>query len=192
MRPADRFYQAAYDGTSKPILHGVGRGLAEAYGAADHEPLPDRLRELAQMLIDREAARAGAGTQAAAPMKLVLVVEDDPSVRDLAVSLLQDTVLDAVACETGEDAVELLRQRGGDVAMLFTDVRLPGGMDGLRLAETVSKLWPCVRLVVTSGFPDVRTDALPDNVVYLPKPWQAVDVLAQVDHAVRNPPPPVD
>ncbi|MEH3144925.1 MAG: response regulator [Methylobacterium frigidaeris] len=144
------------------------------------------------MLIEREAAQSADRTASPAPMKLVLVVEDDPAIRDLAVSLLQDTVLDAVACETGEDAVELLRQRGGDVAMLFTDVRLPGDMDGLRLAETVSKLWPCVRLVVTSGYPDALSGSLPDNVVCLPKPWQAVDVLAQVDHAVRNPAPPVD
>jgi len=73
--------------------------------------------------------------------------------------------------------------------MLFTDVRLAGEMDGAALAQTVSTLWPGIRLVVTSGHADSRVDQLPSDAVFMTKPWLALDVLMQVDQAVRRPDP---
>ncbi|WP_236728847.1 response regulator [Methylobacterium sp. WSM2598] len=194
MRRADTVFQPAQTSSEAAVAHGVGRGLQDLFGAPMQEALPERLRDLVALLVARDAVgrrEEGRRGPAGEPTQLVLVVEDDPAVRDLAVTLLRDTVLDVAACGSGEEAVALLKQRGTEVAMVFTDVRLPGGMDGIALARAVSQLWPGVRVVVTSGFADARIAGLPQGAVYMPKPWRALDVLAQVDHAVRHPDPPV-
>lgn len=116
-------------------------------------------------------------------VRLALVVEDDTDVRDLAVALLEETELDVVTCESAEAALAVLETRGDDVAMLFTDVRLAGAMDGLALADAATRRWPGTRVVVTSGYGD--QGRLPQRAVYVQKPWRALDVLMQADRAVR-------
>ncbi|AWN40768.1 response regulator [Methylobacterium durans] len=157
------------------ITHGVAHGLADTCKLPS-ENLPTRLHELVQFLREREAPE---------PTKLVVIIEDDPEVRDMAVALLEETVLDVVVCESGEAAVQLLQERANDVAMLFTDVRLAGAMSGVELAKAVSGLWPGIRLVVTSGQVDGQIADLPDEAVFMAKPWLALNVLQQVDQAVR-------
>ena len=88
---------------------------------------------------------------------LALIVEDDRDVRDLAAALLEETPLDVVEVESAEAALECLQERGGEVAMLFADVSLPGDMDGVQLAKAACKLWPTVRVVLTSGDPGARS-----------------------------------
>ena len=92
---------------------------------------------------------------------LALIVEDDQDVRDLAAALLEETPLDVVEVESAEAALECLQERGGKVAMLFADVRLPGPMDGVQLAKAACKLWPTVRVVLTSGDPGAGLADLP-------------------------------
>lgn len=188
MRQASHFYRGVADGPAA-VGHGIAQGLLNALPVPDENQLPDRLRELVALLIARDASNCG--SDHAEPTRLVLVLEDDASVREQAVALLEETVLDVVTCATGDEAVALLRERGGEVAMVFTDVDLPGTLDGVALARAVSTLWPGIRLVVTSGRATVRDDDLSGDVVHLRKPWRALDVLVQVDHAVRRPVLPV-
>jgi CheY-like chemotaxis protein len=77
---------------------------------------------------------------------LALIVEDDADVRELAAALLEETELDVVEVESAEAALDCLQERGGEVAMMFADVRLPGPMDGVQLARAACKLWPTVRV----------------------------------------------
>jgi CheY-like chemotaxis protein len=115
------------------------------------------------------------------PSPVALVVEDDAAVRDLATAVLEETDLDVIACESAEAALSVLERSDVTVALLFADVRLPGPMDGVSLAEAVRRRWPDVRVVVTSGASrDIR---LPDQTVYMQKPWRAFDVLVQAEHA---------
>jgi DNA-binding NtrC family response regulator len=122
---------------------------------------------------------------------LALIVEDDPDVRALAGALLEETPLDVVEVDSAEAALDCLQERGGDVAMMFVDVRLPGEMNGVQLATAATKLWPTIRVVLTSGDPSAQSDDMPDNVTFMPKPWRGLDVLVQAEKAIHDPQPPV-
>jgi DNA-binding NtrC family response regulator len=122
---------------------------------------------------------------------VALIVEDDPDVRALAAVLLEETPLDVVEVESVEAALDCLQERGGEVAMMFADVRLPGDMDGVQLAKAACTLWPTVRVVLTSGDPAAQSDDLPECVTFMPKPWRGLDVLVQAEKAIHDPQPPV-
>ena len=122
---------------------------------------------------------------------LALIVEDDPDARALAAVLLEETPLDVVEVESAEAALDCLQERGGEVAMMFADVRLPGEMDGVQLAKAACKLWPTIRVVLTSGDPGAGLADLPECVTFMPKPWRGLDVLVQAEKAIRDPQPPV-
>jgi DNA-binding NtrC family response regulator len=122
---------------------------------------------------------------------LALIVEDDPDVRALAAVLLEETRLAVVEVESAEAALGCLQERGGEVAMMFADVRLPGTMDGVQLARAACKLWPTVRVVLTSGDPSAHSEDLPEGVTFMPKPWRGLDVLVQAEKAIHDPQPPV-
>ena len=122
---------------------------------------------------------------------VALIVEDDPDVRDLAAALLEETDLDVVEVESADAALAYLQERGGEVAMMFADVRLPGDMDGVQLAKAACTLWPTIRIVLTSGDPGAVSDDLPDGVTFMPKPWRGLDVLVEAEKAVREPQAPV-
>src|SRR3954454_5877109 len=114
---------------------------------------------------------------------MALIVEDDPLVRELAAALLEESDLRVVECEDAEQAFASLCSYGEEIALIFSDVRLPGLLDGVDLAQRAKVMWPHITMVVTTGYPGARLDALPDNVVYMPKPWLALDVLMQAEHA---------
>jgi DNA-binding NtrC family response regulator len=118
---------------------------------------------------------------------LALVVEDDSHLRSLAVALLSETDLTVVEAESAEAALSFMQHRGGEVALVFADVRLAGLMDGVDLARVVAKLWPCTRVVVTSGYGGDRLKRLPPTATYMPKPWRGLDVLMQADRATLDP-----
>ena len=114
---------------------------------------------------------------------IALIVEDDPDLRELAAALLEETDLRVVECEDAEEAFVGAVRDGDDVALIFADIRLPGLLDGVDLARRVKVLWPQITMVVTSGYADARPQALPDSVIYMPKPWLALDVLMQAERA---------
>ena len=122
---------------------------------------------------------------------VALIVEDDPDLRDLAAALLEETELDVVEVESADAALAYLQERGGEVAMMFADVRLPGEMDGVQLAKAACTLWPTIRIVLTSGDPGAVSDGLPDGVTFMPKPWRGLDVLVEAEKAMREPQAPV-
>jgi DNA-binding NtrC family response regulator len=123
--------------------------------------------------------------------RVALIVEDDPDVRDLAAALLEETDLDVVEVESADAALAYLQERGGEVAMMFADVCLPGDMDGVQLAKAACTLWPTIRIVLTSGDPGAVSEDLPDGVTFMPKPWRGLDVLIEAEKAVREPQAPV-
>src|SRR6266853_72856 len=108
--------------------------------------------------------------QAQENRRAVLIVEDDAELRGFAARLLENGELDTIECESAEAALATMLIRGRDVAMIFADIRLPGVMDGVDLAQEVKMRWPHLTVVVTSGNPGERLEHLPPGVIYMPKP----------------------
>ncbi len=114
-----------------------------------------------------------------------LIVEDDRGQSALGAAMLAEFDLDVHQVETAEAAISHLRDRGGAVTVLLADVNLPGDMNGVALARSVSVLWPSVSLIVTSGDPPELFASLPDSCVFIPKPWRALDIVAAAERAAR-------
>jgi CheY-like chemotaxis protein len=108
----------------------------------------------------------------------VLVVEDEPTVRSLAVDVLSDAGFDTAEASNAAQALELLKNPEEDIDVLFTDVRMPGGMDGLELASVAKRKRPQLVVIVTSGWFD-RAE-LPRDTTFISKPWSAVDLISKI------------
>jgi hypothetical protein len=80
-----------------------------------------------------------------------------------------------------------MQYRGREVAFVFADVRLAGPMSGFDLARSIATLWPKARIVVTSGVAGERGNDLPEGVIFMPKPWRALEVLVEVERAIQSP-----
>ena len=115
------------------------------------------------------------------PETTVLIVEDDPVVRMNAVEMIEESGWNAIEAGHSEEALQILTDHP-EVDVLFTDINMPGDMDGLALAECVHRLHPHVELVVTSGKRFIANDNLPDNGTFLGKPYgleALVDVISR-------------
>jgi CheY-like chemotaxis protein len=113
----------------------------------------------------------------------VLVVEDNDTLRWVVLRQLADLGYRAVAARDAVEALDRLEQ--GDIELLFTDIVMPGELDGFGLARQVRQRWPAIRIVLTSGFPDARlpSDAVETHALrMLIKPYRRED-LAEVLHA---------
>lgn len=177
-------------------LDQIGQTLASFYDDLITEGVPPHLAALVKRVKqshprptaeNRGPARAACEQK---PVHLAIVVEDEIEIRQLAETLLEETELEVVGCPSAEEALAVLRERGGEVALVFADVRLAGEMDGLQLARAVATLWPRARLVITSGH-GVRRPDLPEEAVFIAKPWRPVDVLIEAERAAREPAPPI-
>ena len=102
------------------------------------------------------------------PARIALLVEDDPDVRSLAATLIEETDLDVVEEDSAEAALAFLKANARSVALLFADIRLRR-MDGVELARIVKRDWPWIRVLVTSGNPGDRLGDLPRGAKYMQK-----------------------
>ncbi|RIX99529.1 response regulator [Aureimonas flava] len=100
----------------------------------------------------------------------VLVVEDDALVRAEAVDLCEEAGFTAYEARNADQAIRLL-ERHSDIRVLFTDVEMPGTMDGLKLARAVRDRWPPVAIIVTSGRIRVESADMPENGLFFAKPY---------------------
>ena len=103
-------------------------------------------------------------------MPIVLIVEDEPVIRMYAAELLEDGGFDVVEAATARAALAILERCSGDVSALFTDVDMPGDMNGLELAGIVYSRWPHIALVITSAVVR-KPSVLPGRGIFLPKPY---------------------
>lgn len=102
----------------------------------------------------------------------VLIVEDDTLVRMHGTDILEDAGYDVLEAANAQEALMILTERQ-DVHVLFSDVDMPGRMDGLDLARLVYERWPHIHLLLTSGHHSVQSADLPDRGKFVRKPWSS-------------------
>ena len=101
---------------------------------------------------------------------VILVVEDEPLLRLTAVAVVEDAGFEALSAASADEALAILEARE-DIRLVFTDIQMPGSMDGLRLAHAVRHRWPPVELIVTSGRRPVGAADLPPRGRFFAKPY---------------------
>jgi len=106
---------------------------------------------------------------------VVLIVEDEFLLRMHAVDMIQAAGFDVVEAGNADQAIDILETRP-DITVVFTDIQMPGSMDGLKLAQAIRGRWPPIKIVATSGHVSVTQKDLPDGGRFLPKPYSPHEI----------------
>ncbi|MBB2687852.1 UNVERIFIED_ORG: CheY-like chemotaxis protein [Rhizobium etli] len=109
----------------------------------------------------------------------VLIVEDEPLLRMMAVELVEDAGFEAFEAGSASEAIVILETTPG-IRILFTDIDMPGSMDGLMLAAAVRDRWPPIQIIVVSGKQTPAARDMPDRSVFFPKPYDTKKVTDQL------------
>jgi DNA-binding NtrC family response regulator len=115
--------------------------------------------------------------QALPERSIALVVETDQEQRAFVATLLEESDLQVIECDSAEAALAVVNLKADHMAMVITDVELAGRLDGIELAQNLEAHHPELPVIIISAEPSKRVDELPDNVVRLGRPWRPMDVL---------------
>ena len=122
------------------------------------------------------SVRAGASTN-------VLVVEDEMVLRMRAVDIVEDAGFTAVEAVNADEALSILESRS-DIALLFSDIQMPGSMDGLKLAHAVHDRWPAIKIILVSGQVKLCDADKPANSRFFGKPLEVKQMIAELQEMV--------
>jgi CheY-like chemotaxis protein len=106
---------------------------------------------------------------------VVLIVEDEPLVRLGAVKIIEDAGFEVIEAAGADEAIGILERRR-DIRVVFTDIQIPGSMDGLKLAHAVRDRWPPIKIIVTSGQKLRPEHDLPEGGRFFAKPYNPVQI----------------
>jgi two-component system, response regulator PdtaR len=109
----------------------------------------------------------------------VLVVEDEELLRLSVDGFLEEAGFEVIDAADADAALEILARRP-DVRVLFTDIQMPGAIDGMELARRVHEHWPQVLLLITSGNSRPSTAEIADHGHFLPKPYRPDEVIREI------------
>ncbi len=115
---------------------------------------------------------------------LVLVVEDEILIRMNSVDIIRDLGFDVIEAVDADEAVSLLEAVPG-IEVVFTDIQMPGSMDGLLLASVVRNRWPPVALLIASGRERPSAADMPPGARFIPKPYSRYELGEQL-HALAG------
>ncbi len=115
----------------------------------------------------------------------ILIVEDEMLVRLVGSDILSDAGYEVAEAETAEEALQFL-ERHGEVAVLFTDIRMPGSIDGLALAKIVHERWPSIKLLITSGDTFPSKSQVPDDGQFIRKPYSVDQLRREIAALVQD------
>src|ERR1700761_7617841 len=109
------------------------------------------------------------------PRPVVLIVGDEFLFGMNATDIVADAGFEVVEAANADQAIEILEARR-DITVIFTDIQMPGSMDGLKLARAVRGRWPPIKIIATSGHVGVVERDLPEGGRFLPKPYSPAQV----------------
>lgn len=193
--------------STKEVGRGTGLGLSMVYGFAKQtgghvgvysEPgygstfrlyLPRSGSE-----VDTAGGSAEADRKVIGGAETILVVEDNDDVREITITLLEDLGYSVLVANNGQRALKIL-QECDDIDLLFTDIVMPGGLDGAELALQAVKLRPAIKVVYASGFADAVAfdrSRITTGGTLISKPFQRDELALMVREALDGPPPEVE
>jgi CheY-like chemotaxis protein len=129
----------------------------------------------AMMVLDRSAVPA-----------FVLVVEDEMLLRMRAIDMVEDAGFTPIEAVDADEAVAILDARS-DISLLFTDIQMPGTMDGLMLAHAVHERWPLIKIILVSGQVKPGIIDIPTDSRFFGKPLEAREMIAQMQSMIGQP-----
>ncbi len=181
--------------TTKGIGEGTGLGLSQVYGFAKQAGGDARISTslgegtTVELLLPRAVAEPEP-TQNDTPLasrakagEVVLVVEDEPAVLATTVEILHDLGYGTIVAETAQAALERL-QDAGRVDVLFSDITMPGGMDGLQLSTAARRLCPGLRVLLTSGYAPEQSRL--SDVKLLTKPYDRTQLAKELSAVLHG------
>jgi CheY-like chemotaxis protein len=112
-------------------------------------------------------------------MMRILVVEDETFTRMDVVEMLHCAGFDIIEATNADEAIQLL-ECNSDIRLIFTDIDMPGSMNGLKLAGVVRDRWPPVSIIATSGHFKIQAGDLPADARFIPKPYQSAEIIGAI------------
>jgi CheY-like chemotaxis protein len=184
----DRIFDPFF--TTKPRVHGTGIGLAVAYGfvqqsggSIDVKSDPGCGAEFT-LLLPLVTPDTDAPPERAPTPARILVVDDEPAVRELTRRILEVQGFDAAVAGSRREALEILRT-AESFDVVVTDVVMPGG-SGPELAEAVRREFPGTRVIFMSGYTGDLADASMDGLQIVHKPFSAAELFRAVHGALTR------
>ena len=111
--------------------------------------------------------------------QVVLVVEDEMLLRMKVVDMVEDAGYVSVEAVDADEAMAVLQSRS-DIALLLTDVQMPGSMNGLELAHMVHERWPPIKIILASGQLKLSGSEIPLDSRFFGKPLQSAEIIAEM------------
>ena len=113
----------------------------------------------------------------------VLVVEDEMVLRMRAVDIVEDAGFNSLEAVNADEALSILESRS-DISVLFTDIQMPGTLDGLKLAHAVHKRWPAIKIILVSGQVNLSDADKPTDSRFFGKPLETKQMIAEIQEMV--------
>ena len=193
---ASRIFEPFY--TTKEVGRGSGLGLSQVYGfvaqsggavevrSAPGEGAVFRLSLPLSREAPAEVADAGRSPEAERGSERVLIVEDDPAVLSVCLDMLTGL---GYRCDVATDAAGALHRLAGDQAydLLFSDVVMPGGMNGIDLARRAREIRPDLAILLTSGYLGEGTQGRAHEFALIDKPYQRSELAARIRSILGRP-----
>src|ERR1044071_4089785 len=176
--------------TTKEVGRGTGLGLSQVYGFAKQNGGAVTIASASEggttvtlflRRAERSLAETAAGEVRLKPGSRVLLVEDNSDVAEAAAAMLESIGCSVKRVAAAEPALELLRA-GETFDLVFTDIVMPGGMDGVDLARTLRTRYPSLTVLLATGYSNAAQKAAGEGFPILLKPYQ----IGALEHAIAE------